>query len=178
MRVLATPLPGVMLLEPEPAHDARGSFTRLSCVATLAAHGIAFAPRQTSVSRSLRRGTLRGLHFQTAPSEEMKLVHCLVGSVFDVALDLRPASPSYRRSFHRELTAANGLGLLIPPGCAHGTMTLTDDVAVLYQIDSDHDPERISGVRWNDPAFSIPWPMPPLEMSERDAAWPDVLSSR
>lgn len=173
MRVLPTPLPGVMLLEPEPARDERGSFTRLSCVASLAAHGIAFAPRQTSVARSLKRGTLRGLHFQAAPSEETKVVHCIAGAVFDVALDLRPDSPGFRRSFHVELSAEHARGLLIPPGCAHGMLTLTDDAAVLYQIDRDYDPTLSRGVRWNDPAFDIPWPMLPAAMSERDSSWPD-----
>ena len=172
MRVLPTPLPGVMLLETEPATDARGSFSRLSCVATLSAHGIAFTPRQTNLSRSSRRGTLRGLHYQTPPSEETKVVHCIAGAVFDVALDLRTGSPGLRRAFYAELSAANGRGLLIPPGCAHGLLTLTDDVAMLYQIDQDYDPAHSAGVRWNDAAFSIPWPMQPMEISERDAGWP------
>jgi dTDP-4-dehydrorhamnose 3,5-epimerase len=172
MQVLPTPLPGVMLLEAEPASDPRGSFTRLSCVATLATLGIAFASRQTSVSRTLRRGTLRGLHYQTAPAEETKIVYCVAGSVFDVALDLRPGSPGYRRAFHAELSAVNGRGLLIPPGCAHGLLTLSDDVAVLYQIDRDYDPAHSHGVCWNDPAFEIAWPMAPVELSERDMAWP------
>lgn len=173
MLVLPTPLPGVMLLEPEPARDERGSFTRLSCVAMLAAHGIICTPRQTSVSRSLKRGTLRGLHFQAAPSEETKIVHCIAGAVFDVALDLRADSPCFRRSFHVELSADNGRGLLIPRACAHGMLTLTDDAAVLYQIDCDYDPALSRGVRWNDPAFDISWPMQPVELSERDASWPD-----
>jgi dTDP-4-dehydrorhamnose 3,5-epimerase len=172
MKLLPTPLPGVMLLETEPAIDARGSFARLSCVTTLSALGVAFAARQASMSRSARRGTLRGLHYQTAPSQETKIVFCIAGAVFDVALDLRPGSASYRHAFHAELSAANGRGLLIPPGCAHGLLTLTDDAAVLYQIDRDYDPGHSHGVRWNDPAFEIAWPMQPIEMSQRDAAWP------
>jgi dTDP-4-dehydrorhamnose 3,5-epimerase len=128
--------------------------------------------RQTSLSRSARRGTLRGLHFQTSPSEETKVIHCIAGAVFDVALDLRTGSPCFRRAFHAELSAANGRGLLIPPGCAHGLMSLTDGVAVLYQIDRDYDASHSFGVRWNDPAFAIPWPMQPTEISERDAGWP------
>jgi dTDP-4-dehydrorhamnose 3,5-epimerase len=172
MKLLPTPLPGVMLLETEPASDARGSFSRLSCVTTLAAHGVAFAARQTSMSRSARRGTMRGLHYQVSPSEETKVVCCVAGAVFDVALDLRPGSTSYRHAFHAELSAANGRGLLIPPGCAHGLLTLTDDAAVLYQIDRDYDAGHSRGVRWNDPAFAIAWPMQPIELSQRDAAWP------
>jgi dTDP-4-dehydrorhamnose 3,5-epimerase len=172
MKLLPTPLPGVILLETEPANDARGGFARLSCVTTLAAHGVAFAARQASMSRSARRGTLRGLHYQTAPSEETKIVYCMAGAVFDVALDLRPQSTSYLHAFHAELSAANGRGLLIPPGCAHGLLTLTDDAAVLYQIDRDYDPGHSLGVRWNDPVFDIPWPMQPIEISQRDATWP------
>ena len=173
LRLLPTPLAGVVLLRPEPAQDPRGSFTRLSCVATLEAAGFPFTPRQTSLSRSARRGTMRGLHYQAAPSAETKLVHCIAGAVFDVVVDLRPDSPSFRRAFATELTAANGDGLFIPAGCAHGLLTLTDDAAVLYQIDRDHDPAAARGIRWNDPAFSIPWPFPPVVLSDRDAAWPD-----
>jgi dTDP-4-dehydrorhamnose 3,5-epimerase len=168
-----TPLLGVLLLPGHATEDARGSFARLSCVSTLAANGIAFSPRQTSLSRSSRRGTLRGLHFQTSPSAETKVVHCVAGAVFDVALDLRPESSTFRRAFSIELSAGNGRGLLIPAGCAHGLQTLTDDAVVLYQIDSDHDPARASGVRWNDPAFGIAWPLAPVLMSDRDASWPD-----
>jgi dTDP-4-dehydrorhamnose 3,5-epimerase len=175
LTVIPTPLPGVVLLQPAPAHDERGTFMRLSCLATLAAHGIAFAPRQTSLSRSSLRGTLRGLHFQRTPSAETKIVHCVAGAIFDVALDLRPASPTFRRAFTTELSAANGLGLMVPAGCAHGLLTLTDDTSVLYQIDRDHDPAQARGVRWNDPAFAIPWPSPPEAISERDSAWPDFV---
>jgi len=120
MQITPTPLPGVMLVRVEPAYDERGSFARLGCTATLAQHGINFVPRQTSLSRSRRRGTLRGMHFQIPPSAETKLVQCVAGVILDVALDLRPESSTYRRAFHAELSADNGLGLLIPPGCAHG----------------------------------------------------------
>ena len=171
--VRLTPLSGVVLLQPETAGDDRGSFTRLSCVSTLAANGIVFSPVQTSLSRSVRRGTLRGLHFQVAPSAETKVVHCVGGAVFDVALDLRPDSPTFRRAFGTELSAANGVGMLVPAGCAHGLLTLTDDAAVLYQIDRDYDPQRARGVRWNDPAFAIGWPFGPEVISDRDANWPD-----
>jgi dTDP-4-dehydrorhamnose 3,5-epimerase len=176
IQLIPTPLPSVFVLRSEPSGDARGSFTRLSCVATLAAHGIAFAARQTSVSRSDHRGTLRGLHFQTPPSAETKIVHCLAGAVFDVALDLRPRSPSFRQGFGTELSAGKGDGMLIAPGCAHGFLTLTDDAAVLYQIDRDYDPAHARGVRWNDPAFAIAWPFPPTIMADRDAAWPDFVA--
>ncbi|HEX4369455.1 MAG TPA: dTDP-4-dehydrorhamnose 3,5-epimerase family protein [Rhodopila sp.] len=176
MRVIPTLLPGVVLLQPQAAHDARGSFARLSCLTTLAAAGVAFSPVQTSLSRSSRCGTLRGLHYQVAPAAETKIVHCVAGAMFDVVLDLRPDSPSFRRAFCVELTAANGQGLLVPRGCAHGLLTLTDDAAVLYQIDRDYDPGCARGVRWDDPAFAIPWPSSPVVLSDRDAAWPDFVS--
>ena len=173
VRVAETPLPGVFLLHAATARDDRGSFSRLSCVLALATHGIDFAPRQTSLSRSFRRFTLRGLHFQAEPSAETKIVHCLTGAVFDVAVDLRPDSLSFRRAFTAELTADNGRALLIPPGCAHGLLTLTSDTAILYQIDRDYDPDRAGGVRWNDKAFGIEWPAAPAVISDRDASWPD-----
>jgi dTDP-4-dehydrorhamnose 3,5-epimerase len=175
LRLFPTPLPGLVRLQPAPAHDARGSFTRLSCFATLAAQGIEFSPVQTSLSRSSLRGTLRGMHFQLAPAAETKIVHCIAGAVFDVVLDLRPDSPTFRKHFSTELNAQDGQGLLVPAGCAHGLLTLTYDAAVLYQIDRAHDPERARGVRWNDPAFAIVWPSTPAVMSDRDAAWPDFV---
>lgn len=176
LRLIPTNLSGVLVLRPEPARDTRGSFTRLSCVDTLAAHGIVFTSRQTSLSRSTHRGTLRGMHFQTPPSAETKIIHCVAGAVYDVILDLRPQSPTYCQAFATELSAANGDGVIAPPGCAHGMLTLTDDAALLYQIDRDYDPEHASGVRWNDPAFAIAWPFAPTVMSDRDASWPDFVA--
>jgi dTDP-4-dehydrorhamnose 3,5-epimerase len=171
-----TDLPGVMLLRTRSADDDRGSFTRLGCVSTLERLGVSFTARQVSLSRTPRAGTLRGLHFQRPPSAETKIVHCIAGTVFDVVLDLRADSPGFRRSLCMELSAERGVGLLIPPGCAHGLLTLSDDVSILYQIDHDYDPAAASGVRWNDPVFAIPWPMPPSKISERDCAWPDFVT--
>jgi len=174
--VETTNLPGVMMLRTVSASDDRGSFTRLGCVTTLDRFGISFAARQVSLSRTPRRETLRGLHFQRAPSAETKIVHCVSGTVFDVVLDLRPDSPSFCRSLCMELSARDGVGLLIPPGCAHGLLTLTDTVSVLYQIDRDYDPTAASGVRWNDPTFAIPWPMTPSHIADRDRTWPDFAT--
>jgi dTDP-4-dehydrorhamnose 3,5-epimerase len=171
LHVAETAVPGVLRLRGEPAEDSRGSFARLCCVASLAAVGITFAARQTSLARTPGRLTLRGLHYQADPSAETKIIHCLAGRVFDVALDLRPQSKGFGRAHAVELGA--GDGLLIPPGCAHGLLTLSTDVVVLYQIDRDHDPAAARGIRWNDPAFDIPWPAPPSLLSPRDAAWPD-----
>ncbi len=169
----ATALPGVLHLAADPARDERGSFTRIFCAASLAALGLDFAPRQTSVSHSALRGTLRGLHFQHPPAEETKLVACVAGAAFDVVVDLRPASPAYRAAVTTHLRSNHGTAVLVPPGCAHGLLTLTDDTVMLYHIDRDHDPAHAAGVRWNDPAFAIPWPLAPAVISARDAAWPD-----
>ncbi len=174
LHMAETALPGVLRLRGEPAEDSRGSFARLSCVASLAEAGITFTARQTSLARTPGRLTLRGLHYQAAPSAETKIIHCLAGVVFDVALDLRPHSESFGRAHAVQLSA--GEGLLIPPGCAHGLLTLTTDVVVLYQIDRDHDPAAARGVRWDDPAFDIPWPARPLLLSPRDTAWPDYAA--
>jgi dTDP-4-dehydrorhamnose 3,5-epimerase len=169
----ATTLDGVLRLGTEPSRDERGCFTRVFCASHFAALGLDFMPRQTSVSHSAQRGTLRGLHFQRAPAGETKLVACVAGAAFDVVVDLRPTSPTYRAAVTTELHAADGTAVLIPPGCAHGLLTLTDDTVVLYHIDRDYDPARAAGARWNDPAFAIPWPFAPLVISTRDAAWPD-----
>ncbi len=175
-QVETTELPGVMKLRTVTATDDRGSFTRLGCVTTLARSGVQFSIRQVSLSRTPQRGTLRGLHLQRPPSAETKIVHCVAGMVFDVVVDLRPDSPSFRHSLCTTLSSEGGLGLLIAPGCAHGLLTLTDDASVLYQIDRDYDPASAFGVRWNDPAFNIPWPMTPSYISDRDRAWLDFVA--
>src|ERR1700733_9503566 len=123
--VETTELPGVMKLRTAPTTDDRGSFTRLGCVSTLERSGVRFFPRQVSLSHTPQRGTLRGLHFQRPPSAETKIVHCVSGMVFDVVVDLRPDSPSFRHSLCTTLSSEGGLGLLIAPGCAHGLLTLT-----------------------------------------------------
>jgi dTDP-4-dehydrorhamnose 3,5-epimerase len=173
IRLSPTPLSGVFVVQADVVADARGAMARLFCSATLARHGIDFAPVQTSLVQSPRRATLRGMHLQEGDAAETKLVHCVAGVVFDVALDLRRESATFRQAFGMELRAADGKGLLVARGCAHGVMTLTDDAALLYQIDRDYAPERASGVRWNDPAFDIAWPSQPAVMSDRDKAWPD-----
>jgi dTDP-4-dehydrorhamnose 3,5-epimerase len=173
MRLTGTALPGVLRLAAEPMRDERGSFARVFCAMSFALLQLDFSPRQTSVSRSMLRGTLRGLHFQRPPAEETKLVTCMAGAVFDVVVDLRPDSPSYRAAVTAELRAGDGTAVLVPPGCAHGLLTLTDDTVMLYHIDRDHDAAHAAGVRWDDPAFAIPWPFAPSVLSERDATWPD-----
>jgi dTDP-4-dehydrorhamnose 3,5-epimerase len=173
MRFVETPIAGVMIVEIEPVGDARGSFARLQCPGDFAAAGHPFAPAQTSLSRNPQMGTLRGMHHQPAPHAEVKLVRCVRGRIFDVALDLRAESPTHRRWTAAELSADNARALLIPEGVAHGFLTLEPDSDVLYQIAPKFEPGHEAGVRWNDPAFGIDWPMAPLVLSDRDAAYAD-----
>ena len=171
--LVETPIPGVWIVKSEKAADARGYFTRLYCQKTFAAQKINFTPQQNSLSHNARAGTLRGMHFQRMPAAEQKLVTCLRGKIHDVVIDLRKDSPTYRKWFCAELSAEHGLGLFIPAGLAHGFITLEDNADVLYQIEGLYVPEAASGVRWNDPAFSINWPRQPIVISDRDAAWSD-----
>jgi dTDP-4-dehydrorhamnose 3,5-epimerase len=174
MRFTATAIPGVTIVDAEPHEDERGGFARLYCPVEFAAAGLAFAARQVSLSRNPAPGTLRGLHFQDPPHAEAKLVRVTRGRVFDVAVDLRPDSPAFRRWTGVELDADGMHALFVPPGCAHGFLTLEPDTDVLYQIDRDHVPGLGRGVRWNDPALAIAWPAEPALISERDATWPDL----
>ena len=171
MRLVATALEGVLLVEQERLSDERGFFARTYDVAQLP------PIVQMSTSFNARAGTLRGLHFQRDPHGESKLVRCTRGAIFDVAVDLRPGSPTLHRWFAAELSADNGRALLVAPGFAHGFQTLVDNCEVLYAMDAPYVAEAASGARWDDPAFAIDWPDPPAAgrtMSPRDAAYPDV----
>jgi dTDP-4-dehydrorhamnose 3,5-epimerase len=173
MRFSPTAIAGVVRVEAEPHEDARGSFARLHCPEAFAAAGIAFEPVQTSLSRNTRAGTLRGMHYQPAPYAETKLVRAVRGRAFDVAVDLRPASPTFRRWTAVELSAEAMNGLFIGEGIAHGFLTLEPDTDILYQIAPAFRPGREAGVRWDDPAFDIAWPATPAVISPRDAGYPD-----
>lgn len=173
MRFVAMELAGVVRVEADPHVDDRGLFARLHCPDEFSAAGLAFAPAQTSVSRNPSTHTLRGLHYQPAPHGEIKLVRVTRGRIFDVAVDLRPASPTYRRWIAAELSADNLAALFIPEGVAHGFLTLEADTDVLYQIAPKFSPGHEAGVRWDDPAFGIDWPAPPAMISDRDATYPD-----
>jgi dTDP-4-dehydrorhamnose 3,5-epimerase len=173
MRFVPTDIAGVVVVEAEPHTDDRGGFARLHCPEEFAAASVPFEPAQTSISRNPTAGTLRGLHYQPAPHAETKLVRATRGCVFDVAVDLRPDSATYRRWTGTELSAANLRGLFIPEGVAHGFLTLEPDTDVLYQIAPAFRPGHEAGVRWDDPAFGIDWPDSPVLISERDASYPD-----
>ncbi|MEK0085493.1 dTDP-4-dehydrorhamnose 3,5-epimerase family protein [Benzoatithermus flavus] len=173
LRLLDRPLPGMAVLETLPHRDERGSFARCFCRETLQALGIGAEVAQANLSFSEQRGTLRGLHWQEKPGAEVKIVTCLAGALHDIVLDLRPDSPTYGRHAPVELSAANRRIVVVPEGCAHGFLTLADRTLVLYLVSAAYDPARERGVRWDDPAFALPWPFPPRVISPRDAALPD-----
>jgi len=173
MRFSACGIDGVTLVEIEPRSDERGAFARLQCPDEFAAAGHPFTPAQTSLSRNPHAFTLRGMHYQPAPHAEVKLVRAVRGRIFDVAIDLRPASPTYRQWTASQLSAESGRALLIGEGIAHGFLTLEPDSDVLYQISPRFEPGHEAGVRWDDPAFAIAWPRAPALISARDAAYPD-----
>ena len=167
-----TVLAGAYLIEPEPHEDERGFFARMYGEQEFRDLDLATCGRQWSVSYNKRRGTLRGMHYQADPHAETKLVRCVIGAVWDVIVDLRRGSPSYGKWTGLELTQANRLALYIPEGFAHGFQTLADDSELLYGISPDYVPEAARGIRWNDPHVAIDWPLPPVNLSSRDAALP------
>jgi dTDP-4-dehydrorhamnose 3,5-epimerase len=167
-----SPLAGAFVVDMAPLQDERGFFARAYCSEEFAAQGLGTEMRQCSVSYNLKKGTLRGLHYQGAPHEEHKLVRCTAGAIFDVIVDIRPQSASYRRWFGEKLTAQNRRALFIPPGFAHGFVTLCEETEVYYMISVSHAPEYSRGYRWNDPAFGIEWPEIPSIISQRDAHFP------
>lgn len=173
MRFEPVAIAGAMMVRQQRAVDERGAFARVFCRDEFLAHGLDPDVAQCSVSINPARGTLRGMHYQTPPFEEAKLVRADRGAIYDVIIDLRPSSPTHLRVFGVVLSAASGDALYIPEGCAHGFLTLEEDTEVHYQMNRPYRPGSGRGLRWNDPLFEIPWPAQPTVMSERDAAYPD-----
>ena len=173
MKFTPTRIAGVVRVEIERIEDARGFFARTFCADEFAKHGLIPAVAQCNVSFNARRGTLRGMHFQREPWQEAKLVRCTGGRLYDVALDLRRDSPTYLQWVAEELSAGTRTMLYIGPGLAHGFQTLEDRTEVFYQMSESYHPESAAGVRWNDPAFGIEWPLSDPVLSERDATYPD-----
>jgi dTDP-4-dehydrorhamnose 3,5-epimerase len=163
---------GAWVIDPVCHEDNRGRFFRAWCSNEFREHGIEFAPVQANMGFSLRKGTVRGMHFQEAPALEAKLVRCTSGSIFDVVLDLRLLSPSYGKWYGIELSAKNGRMLYLPEGCAHGYQTLEDSTEMYYMASEFYTPGSACGVRFDDPAFAIQWPLDPTEMSIQDRNWP------
>lgn len=176
MKLVRLGIPGAFLLEIEPAADDRGFFARTFCAREFAAAGLAAQFVQTSLSVNPRRGTLRGLHYQAAPHAEAKLVRCVQGTIYDLLVDLRPESHIFRQHLAIELSGEARNAVYIPPGVAHGFLTLTDDCEVHYAMSEFYVPEAARGVRWDDPAFGIVLPEPVRVISDRDAGYPDLLS--
>lgn len=174
MRFLDTGLAGAFLIEVEPAADERGIFARTYCEREFAVRGIDSRFIQCSTSYNRRKDTLRGMHYQAEPAAEEKLVRCTRGAIYDVIVDLRPASPTRLRRFAAELTAENRRALYIPKGFAHGFKTLADDTEVFYQISEFYDPAVARGVRWDDPRLAIRWPGGTPILSDRDRSYPDL----
>ena len=165
---------GPWLIEPELISDERGSFARTWCAAEFEERGLNSRLVQCNISTNRLRGTVRGMHFQREPHAEAKLVRCTRGAICDVIVDLRPDSPTFRRWIAQELSADNHRLFYIPEGFAHGFQTLTDDAEVFYQMSREFVPGAASGVRWDDPALRIDWPLPISIISERDQTWPEL----
>jgi dTDP-4-dehydrorhamnose 3,5-epimerase len=174
----ATGIDGAWVIEAEQLGDERGFFARTWDAEEFAERGLNPRLAQCSISYNRARGTLRGLHYQAAPFEEAKLVRCTAGAIFDVVVDLRPESSSFKGWFGEELSAENRRALYVPEGCAHGFLTLADDSEVHYQISQFYSPEAARGVRWDDPAFGITWPGEVVVINDRDRTYPDFRPER
>lgn len=172
MQFTKTGIDGVWVIDPQFHKDDRGYFFRAWCAREFTEHGIDFIPAQANIGFSLRKGTLRGMHFQVEPAVEAKLVRCTRGAMFDVALDLRVSSPTHGHWFGVELTAENGRMLFVPEGCAHGYQTLEDLTEMHYMTSQFFSPDAARGARFDDPAFGIEWPLEPSAVSMQDRGWP------
>lgn len=177
MQLRALPLPGLFSIQHRRHVDPRGQFSRLFCEGSLSAWGQPFHIRQINHSVTAERGSVRGLHYQTAVRPEAKLITCLRGSVWDVAVDLNPDSATFLHWHAEHLEAGDGHSLLIPPGFAHGFQTLTDDAELLYLHSADYAPDHEAGLSPHDPRLAIDWPLPVKNLSARDAAHPFIDSS-
>jgi dTDP-4-dehydrorhamnose 3,5-epimerase len=175
MIIAKTAIPGVCVLELEPRRDERGYFARQWCAEEFTRAGLNPAVSQINLARSTATGTLRGVHYQITPHAEVKFVRCTRGAVYDVAVDLRADSPTFRQWFGIELDAESGRMLYIPEGCGHGFLTLMPETDLVYQASVPYAPGSARGVRHDDPAFAIEWPAPIRVISQQDRGWPDFL---
>lgn len=174
MKYTRTNVDGVVVVELEQRADDRGFFARTFDADEFAAHGLDATVAQCNLSYNHRAGTLRGLHRQVPPHAEGKLVRCVAGSIVDVAVDVRPESPTHGQHVMVELSAENRVALFVPPYVAHGYQTLVDGAEVVYQVSGPYAPQGEEGYRYDDPAFAIPWPLEVSVVSAKDAAWPLV----
>ncbi|OGG41655.1 dTDP-4-dehydrorhamnose 3,5-epimerase [Candidatus Kaiserbacteria bacterium RIFCSPHIGHO2_01_FULL_46_22] len=178
MKFTELSLPGVYVIDIQPHADSRGWFARTWDEGEFAAQGLVAQLSQCSISFNAKRGTIRGMHFQEAPHEETKIVSCLAGSILDVVIDLRKTSDAYGKHIAVELSVNTHTMLYIPRGCAHGFQTLEDDTTVQYQISDPYVPQAARGIRWNDEAFGIQWPLPVSVISERDNTYSNFYDNR
>ena len=177
MTFTETELAGAFVIDIEPREDERGFFARAWCEREFEAHGLSTRVVQCNVAYNHRRWTLRGMHFQTAPHAEVKIVRCTRGAIYDVIIDLRADSPTFKQWLAFELTAENRRMLYVPEGFAHGYQTLMDETETYYQVSEFYEPASERGVRWDDPAFRIVWPIgEPGVISDKDRTWPDYES--
>ena len=172
MRILSTELSGLKLVELERMVDERGYFARTFCSEEFVAHGLETNFVQESVAFNGSAGTVRGMHYQRSPGDEIKLIRCTRGAVHDIVVDIRVQSPTYLRSFSMRLDAEGGTALYVPKGFAHGYQSIEDNTEMLYAISSPHRPELATGLRWDDPALGIAWPLAVAGISARDQGWP------
>ena len=178
MQFRQTKLADVRLIALEPATDERGYFARTFCEREFGEQGLETTFVQHSISSTTRTGSVRGMHFQRHPHEEVKLVRCIAGAIHDVLIDLRPGSPTYLQWEAYQLTSRNRLQLYVPEGFAHGFQTLAPDSVVAYLISAFYAPEAAAGFRHDDPAFNIAWPLPVADISPKDRGWPDFTPGR
>lgn len=176
MKFIETPLKDAFVIDIDPIEDERGFFARTWCVREFKEHGIECSFVQHNMSNNKYKGTLRGMHYQMSPHEEQKLVSCTRGVIFDVIVDIRPDSSSYKKWFAVELSAENRKLLYIPKGFAHGFLTLADDSEVTYQMGSEYVPDAARGIRWDDAKFGIEWPLKITRISSKDAGYADFVS--
>lgn len=172
-----TALKGAFVIDPELVKDERGMFVRTWCQKEFEAQGLKVTWLQSSISVNSRKGTLRGMHYQVAPHEEVKLVRCTMGAIYDAIVDLRPTSPTYRDHVGIVLSAENHRAFYIPKQFAHGFLTLTDNSEVSYHMSEFYSPSSARGFRWDDPTFHIKWPEPFTVMSEKDRTWPTFFKN-
>jgi dTDP-4-dehydrorhamnose 3,5-epimerase len=177
MRFQETHVEGVLLITPDQFDDERGFFARTWAQDEFDARGLESRVVQRNVSYNHAAGTLRGMHFQRDPYGEVKVISCLIGAIFDVAVDIRPDSPTFGKWFGAELRQDNGAILYVPRGCAHGYLTLEPDSTVEYLISEFYHPEVAGGLRWDDPFFAVRWPTEPRVINARDAAYADFQAS-
>lgn len=174
MKITQTPIEGLNIIDLDTHRDTRGAFTRMFCAQSFDDLGLPSQLVQWNLSQNPHRGTLRGLHWQDASAPEDKLIHCIAGEIWDVAVDMRAGSATYGHHVGITLSAGSARAFQVPAGCAHGFITRAPDTQVLYGVSGAYTPQAERGARWNDPALAIDWPEAPTVISDKDAAWGDL----